>query len=1233
MSYVMRVNPINVNNQWVNSEKFYFNSPVRVEIINFLDGLYSELDWIGLFKKDDIFEGSTNVPDDVISIYWTYPKNFANNTFTINDLTSGVWSNVAENGEVKRPDWEQYKNGLPEGDYSICLMYNDGRKILARVDFTISNSAINYSGTNDNGLTSNKSVYVVGEPIVVTVNMDYTLDWIGLYQGTYAYPSTSYESLLWTYIDSNGTKPCNMSIITNDRENGVMVYSRDLVKEMQYTYYEPWGTYLSKGVLKIDNYRLFLCVNDSYIALDEIPIKIETGFIWALEWLTADDEVVYPYGTEPPLIHAQGENFVHQWGGVGSGAPAIVAKNYLKLSGWIVNAFNKEGLPESIETTECYYYRINGGEWTRAYALNYPRPELNDAGILYADTDGFYASYPYYYYYNYESAMFADLTIPTKNLFDVPNVIEVAVKNYKDELIPFIVFADVHGKAYEVTYDTGTMSNEVIEPRDGVTVLSAEDLPNIYADNAEFLGWYYSDNMDRKAEPGQSLTQDVLLRAKWKIAVFDKFITRSELTGSDYDNDNELSLSYIKNRPFYEYYDERATLLKQTVFSDIEEDVYNNDTLYKMNRINLSMKAWTKVDVTDDFGETFEGHYAFCGGKYVLYIDDEVYTTYVPDNELAVSIRFQTEDNLLRAMLYADFMDYDSDVILYLNDVPNKTHSIRIDRFNATGFSTGLSTFDFDRTTAPTDENLDAYFSGANDFVLGSIYIPDLFVASDFMLCDEGLVTLEQGAGGSVSHQFRVKKVIAPRVNIYYDTDNATMCYVYKSLHSGKEYTVGYELKLNEDNKFTVKLINTPLEYTKHYLSIGKSGGYYEYYAKFGISCPGVDIESIPDTKLIKYIDDKFINPDLLKSLNTGPIITTTEELYKMNHGDYSKVISITGKGENASYYDSFYIYGTLTSCISIGYGSFEECDVSSLTIPVCNHIGEDAFSGSDFGYNRDFICPSLTSAGRYAFAYTSGLKSLTVPVLYEMPVSFLEYSGVASVNAPTLTKVGNDAFYGCSGLKTLNAPNITYVGSEAFFNCSLEITKDFIEKLEHIGYRAFYNCKDDGATKYVFKDGVVLQQEIFYGFNSNLEEIELPENFTTGYGTFKYCSNLKKVVCRGDFNSNSTFSYGTPIRYFECYGVASMNSDCFSSFSSNDTDMTIILRDETTMSTIDAYTFRQYYSDISTNAQIKVYVPESLKSAYESDYYWGLYLNRTNTLGEPLMVINTIEGSEYEIK
>lgn len=1238
MSYVMRVNPINVNNQWVNSEKFYFDSPVRVEIINFLDGLYSELDWVGLFKKDDISSSTVELPNSLISIYWTYPKNFANNTFTINDLTSGVWSNVAENGEIKRPDWEQYKNGLPEGEYTICLMYNDGRKILARINFTISNSAINYSAPNDNGLTSNKSVYAVGEDIVVSVNMNYTKDWIGLYQGTSAVPGRN-TSLLWTYIDSNGTETCNMSIVTNDRENGVMVYSRDLVREMEYTYYELWGKYLSKSVLEIADYKLFLLVNGGYVTLDEIPIKIDTGFIWALEGLTADDKDVYPYGSTPDdRIYASGENFVHQWGGVGSGAPAINAKNNLKLRGWIVNAFNKEGLPTYSDATGCYYYRVNNGDWKQAIATNQARQDLSDAGITYADADGFYSQYPNpysYINYNWKSAGFLDLTIPTRNLFDEPNRIEVAFKNYKDEMITFIIFADVHGRAYELSYDSGTLSDVEIPTKDGIRVLSDEDLPTLTADGAEFIGWFYSYNMDKKAEAGQHLLGDTLLRAKWKVPVFDRFVTQSELTQSNYENDNDLSLSYIENRPFYEYYDERATLLKQTVTSTLVEEVTLYDTIYNMNRINLEIDAWTKEELFGKDGEVVYGYSAYCGGKYVLYIDNETYTAEVPEGELAVGIRFYTNENTLKALLYADLNNYNSKAILYLNDAPNKSHSIRLDRFNATRFNTGETVYEFPEPLFTSDSELPKeYFSGKNPFHLCDIENIDLFEASNYILCN--FVTFELVEGSMSSWYEPVPTVhSAIKINSYIDLTTNGKYYIYKSLLDDKEYKIQISLKATENNTYEVNLVDTPLPYFYTTSGGGKTVTVYNYKAQFGISCPGVKIESVPDTKLIKYLDNKFINPDLLESLNSGPIITTTAELSKMNSSDYNKVISITGKGENTSYYDSFSVSGTLTSCVSIGSGSFRYCRVSSLNIPVCNYIGADAFTGGNLGYNRDFICPSLTSAGSYAFANTSGIRTITVPVLYEMPNAFLQNSGVVSVNAPLLTKVMGRALMNNANLTTLNAPNITYVDSEAFFGCnSLEITKDFIEKLDYIGYHSFVGCKDDGATKYVFKDGVVLGQDIFYSFNNNVEEIELPENFTfKSSSTFKNCYNLKKVVCKGDFNSDYTFSSNTPIRYFDCYGVAKMNYHCFSSFSSNDTDMIIILRDETTMSTVNSSAFGQSYTSISTNAQIKVYVPESLKSTYENNSQWQYYLNRTNTLGEPLMVINTIEGSEYEIK
>lgn len=60
----------------------------------------------------------------------------------------------------------------------------------------------------------------------------------------------------------------------------------------------------------------------------------------------------------------------------------------------------------------------------------------------------------------------------------------------------------------------------------------------------------------------------------------------------------------------------------------------------------------------------------------------------------------------------------------------------------------------------------------------------------------------------------------------------------------------------------------------------------------------------------------------------------------------------------------------------------------------------------------------SVTSIGKSAFAYCSGLSTIIIP--------------------NSVTSIGNSAFYGCSGLSSITIPNsVTYIDEKAFYACS----------------------------------------------------------------------------------------------------------------------------------------------------------------------------------------------------
>ena len=155
------------------------------------------------------------------------------------------------------------------------------------------------------------------------------------------------------------------------------------------------------------------------------------------------------------------------------------------------------------------------------------------------------------------------------------------------------------------------------------------------------------------------------------------------------------------------------------------------------------------------------------------------------------------------------------------------------------------------------------------------------------------------------------------------------------------------------------------------------------------------------------------------------------------------------------------------------------------------------------------------------------------------------------------VTVIREDAFYGQAELKGLVIPNtVTTIGDEAFRYCAGITALTIPESVTEIGYQVFAAC--DGIEHIeVAEDNPVYRSEqnclieketnsVLYGCNysvvpdgvtavdgafrelQNLTSMELPASVTEiGFGTFMYCSNLKKVTIHGKLTSISQYAFG----------------------------------------------------------------------------------------------------------
>ena len=220
--------------------------------------------------------------------------------------------------------------------------------------------------------------------------------------------------------------------------------------------------------------------------------------------------------------------------------------------------------------------------------------------------------------------------------------------------------------------------------------------------------------------------------------------------------------------------------------------------------------------------------------------------------------------------------------------------------------------------------------------------------------------------------------------------------------------------------------------------------------------------------------------------------------------------------GGDYYYYDNLFNNKVYTSNDEIGEYAFAYCSgLTSLTLPVgITSIGEFAFSGCS-GLTSLTLPAGITSIGEYAFYGCSGLTSLNLPAgITEIGEStFSDCSGLTSLTLPDgITSIGISAFAYCSGLTSLNLPaGITSINYGAFLDCSGLTSLTLPDGITSIGSRAFYGCS--GLTSLTLPAGITSIDQYAFSGCSRLTSLTLPAGITwIGESAFSYCSGLTSI-------------------------------------------------------------------------------------------------------------------------
>ena len=235
--------------------------------------------------------------------------------------------------------------------------------------------------------------------------------------------------------------------------------------------------------------------------------------------------------------------------------------------------------------------------------------------------------------------------------------------------------------------------------------------------------------------------------------------------------------------------------------------------------------------------------------------------------------------------------------------------------------------------------------------------------------------------------------------------------------------------------------------------------------------------------------------------------------------------------GGDYYYYDNLFNNKVYTSNDEIGEYAFAYCSgLTSLTLPVgITSIGEFAFSGCS-GLTSLTLPAGITSIGEYAFYGCSGLTSLTLPagITSISDDTFYGCSGLTSLTLPAgITSIGEYAFSGCSGLTSLNLPaGITSIDKYAFSGCSRLTSLNLPAGITWIGESAFSYCS--GLTSiYVYAEKVPrIGRYAFEGCASRKCTLYVPKGTYDNYrlSEFGYFENIVEFNATGiDKTTTST--------------------------------------------------------------------------------------------------------------
>ena len=215
-------------------------------------------------------------------------------------------------------------------------------------------------------------------------------------------------------------------------------------------------------------------------------------------------------------------------------------------------------------------------------------------------------------------------------------------------------------------------------------------------------------------------------------------------------------------------------------------------------------------------------------------------------------------------------------------------------------------------------------------------------------------------------------------------------------------------------------------------------------------------------------------------------------------------------------------------SVTSIGDGAFWNCSsLTSVTVNSNSIIGNNL--GNIFGLQvtQYIIGSDITSIPNTISIGYSNLTSIVVEsgnstydsrndcnAIIETATNSLISGCKNTVIPDNVTRIDNNAFYGCSGLTLIEIPNsVTSIGDQAFRGCSGLTSIEIPNSVTSIGDRAFDECS--GLTSVTIGNSITSIGGGAFSWCSSLTSVTIPNSVTSiGAWAFAWCYGLTSVTC-----------------------------------------------------------------------------------------------------------------------